>query len=309
MAFATCPDAAHASEHGAGGLIAYDPLVLSLLRETLTISPNLVSVTYELRSEANEPQRANMAFPMPPVPVQDGPDFLGGAALNETDPRNYMHAALAANGRPIQAHLDEGAYLGDVDIEEALHAAGLPLLIAPDEASDQIAALSAEQFYPLEEARIVSRGGDDPPHFTPLWSYQATLEWQQSFPPGDTTIELTYQPLVGVLDKPAEFFASAEMVGKYCMDEGLRDEIAKRMAAGGGVEVITVRYLVAMGAFWRGPIGSFDLTLDVADESDPRGKATRVAFCPPGDGQGQSGKDFTPTGNLDVAFIYFSAPP
>ncbi|MBL8893983.1 MAG: DUF4424 family protein [Rhizobiales bacterium] len=289
--------------------MAYDPIDISLARQELRISSNLVRVTYKLRSKAKEPQQATMAFPMPPVPIQGGPDFLGGAALNEVDPRNYMHFAVTVDGQTVQTTLSETAYLGEADVGEALRAAGLPLLIAPDEASDRIASLPAEQFYPLEEARIVSRGGDDPPHFTPLWSYQATFEWRQSFPPGATAIEISYQPLVGIVDNPAEFFASAAMASKYCVDKGLRDEIAKRMAAGGSVEVVTLSYLAAMMPFWRGPIGSFDLTLDMADESGPRGKADRAASCRFGGGEGFSAENFTPSGNLDIAFIYFDTSP
>lgn len=298
-----------ASDHAAGGLVAYDPIDISLLRQELRISPGIVSVTYVLQSDATAAQQATMAFPMPPVPIQGGPDFLGGGESNETDPRNYMHFEVTVDGQSVQPNLIEAAYLGETDVGDTLRAAGLPLLIPPEEASDRIAALPAEQFYPLEEARIVSRGGDDPPHFTPLWSYQATYEWRQSFPPGATTIEISYQPLVAVIESPAEFFASPAMTSKYCVDMGLRNEIAKRMAAGGSVEVVRLSYLAAMTPFWQGPIGSFDITLDIANEGGPRGKADRVAFCPLGAGEGYSAKNFTPAGNLDIAFIYFRALP
>ena len=173
-------------------------------------------------------------------------------------------------------------------LQNALRAAGLPLFLPPDSASDLIAALPAEQFYPLEEARIVSRGGDDPPHFSPLWSYQATLEWPQSFAPGDTTIEISYRPLTGVVENPLEFLRSPQMASKYCFG----DELAK--AINDRAEVVTLSYLLAMTPFWRGPIGEFSMTVEPSD------KEVIAAYCSSGQALGSK---------LDIAFIYPNGLP
>jgi len=291
---------ASASERATGGLIAYGAVDVSLIRQDLHISPDLIRVAYIFHSSTS--QHATLAFPMPPVPVQGGSDFLGGAEINEADPRNYLHFSVRVDGRAVQPDIAESAFVGELDVGDALRSAGLPLLLAPDSASDLIAALPAEQFYPLEEARIVSRGGDDPPHFSPLWSYQATLAWQQSFRPGETMIEINYRPLTGIVENPTEFLRSPAMATKYCFGT----EVAK--AAGSQAEVVTLSYLTAMTPFWKGPIGEFNLLVDRAGENDPRGEAASAAYCPLVGQQMSSAKDFTPSRNLDIAFVFSRSP-
>ncbi|MBL8906971.1 MAG: DUF4424 family protein [Rhizobiales bacterium] len=292
---------ASASEHAAGGLVAYEPLSVTLARYDLHISPALIRATYVLQSA--RPQQATLAFPMPPVPLQGGPDFLGGAEINEGDPRNYMHFTATVNGRAVQSRLVESAYLGEVDVGGMLDAAGLPLILLPDEASALIAALPAEQYYALEEARIVARGGDDPPHFTPLWSFQGTFEWQQTFPPGETLIEIGYRPLADVVENPNEFLQSSTMASRYCLGEGMGQ------AADDRSEVVTVAYLLAITPFWNGPIREFNLTVERSNEEDLRGQAVLATYCAPGQGQEARMRDFIPTRRLDVAFIYMMTRP
>lgn len=279
--------AAFASEHAAGGLVAYEPLDISLVRQDLHISPELIRVTYVLK--ADTAQEATMAFPMPPVPVQGGPDFLGGAEINESDPRNYMHFSALVGGQPVQPRIVESAYVGDADVGEALGAAGLPLLISPDTASDLIASLPAEQFYSLEEKRIVSRGGDDPPHFSPLWSYQASLEWKQAFPAGTTTIDISYRPLIGIVEDPIEFLQSSEMAMKYCLGQGT-------IQVGAG-EIATLGYLIDLMPFWKGPVVEFNLAVDSAGDESPGGGRVTTAYCA------------KTTGALEIAFIRTSGAP
>jgi len=291
---------ASASEHAAGGLIAYEPIDISLVRQDLIVSPELVRVTYTLRSDA--PQETTLAFPMPPVPVQAGPDFLGGLEINEADPRNYMHFSAQVNGNPVQPRLIESAYLGETDVEQILDAAGLPLLIPPDEASALIAQLPADQFFRLEENGIVARGGDDPPHFSPLWSYQATFEWKQDFPAGETTIEITYQPLTGIVENPVAFLQSPAMAAKYCFGQEVSKVDDDRL------QVVTLSYLLAMPPFWKGPVGEFNLALDRSSPESSGHDAIAVAYCPPGGKPGVKFPDFTPAGRLEIAFIFTAVP-
>jgi hypothetical protein len=286
LSFGLSASLAASEEYAAGGLIAYEPIALSLVRQDLHVSPDVIRVTYVLRSA--EPERAIMAFPMPPVPVQGGPDFLGGAEINEDDPRNYMHSSVQADGKGVQPQIIESAYVGDLDVANALRASGLPLLPSPDSASDLIAALPAEQFYSLEESRIVSRGGDDPPHFTPLWSYQATMEWPQAFPIGETRIDLNYRPLTGVVENPLEFLRSPEMASKYCFGPELAE------AAGDRAEVVTLSFLLTMPPFWTGQAGEYNLA------TEPSGEHMIAAHC--------SAED-VPAKTLDVAFIYPNGLP
>ncbi len=270
-----------ATDRAAGGLIAYEPVAVTLVSQDLSVSPEQITVTYLLRSSA--PQQARLAFPMPPVPIESGPDFLGGAEINDADPRNYMEFSARADGIEVQPQIIETAYVGEVDVSDMLRAAGLPLLPPPDSISDLIAGLAGEQFYPLEENHIVSRGGDDPPHFSPLWSYQATLAWQQSFPPGETKIEINYRPFANAVSDPLEFLNAPAMASKYCFG----NDVAKR--AGERAEVVTVGYLLAMTPFAPGQ--SDQLKLGVQGSGD----RAIPAYCSPAPGPGS---------RVDVAFIY-----
>jgi hypothetical protein len=289
-----------AAERAAGGLIAYEPLAVSLLRQELRVSPESIQITYTIRSD--KAQEATLAFPMPPVPVAGGPDFLGGAEISEAEPRNYMHFAVQVDGQPVQPSLVESAYLGEKDVAAMLTGARLPLLMSPDDASAMIAAVPADQFYLLEENGIVTRGGDDPPHFSPLWSYQATFEWRQSFPRGETKIEIVYQPLIGIIDDPAAFLQSPAMAAKYCFGQDVAD------MAGTPPEIVTVGYHLGLMPFWKGSIGEFALTIDPAG-GDTANEPAVVAYCAPGGKPDAKLLDLTPAGNLDIAFIRTSPAP
>ena len=299
--------AAEASDFAAGGIVIHDKLDIAMLREDLYVSPDLIRVTYVYQSVAETVQNATVTFPMPPVPVEGGADFLGGGEINEADPRNYMHFSVKADGRPIHPALFEHAYVGETEVGELLRAAGLPLLIAPDDASDMIAALPAEPFFALEESKTVSRGGDDPPHFSALWRYQTVYEWHQSFPPGRTVIEISYRPLVGTHDNPGEAFDTGPDAANYCIDDEVRAKIAKRRALGQSYDVETLGYILVTAQYWKGPIGEFNLVVDTTSDEEA-GRTTLVALCLPDANPGQytwSAKNFTPSQDLAVRFYYF----
>jgi len=299
-----------AADYPAGGIVLQDRLDIVLERQDLTISPEAVRIAYVFRSDAAVAQQTIIAFPMPPVPVAGGVDFLGGAEINDDDPANYMHFTAQADGQPVPLRSSGFAYLGERDISDVLRAAGLPLLISPDTASDLIAALPAEQFFALEERGIASRGGDDPPHFTPLWSYQTILDWQQVFPPGRTEIEITYRPLRGENDNPGDSFETGQEVARYCVSDEIKAEIARRKAEGQRYEIKTVKVLLTIAQDWKGPIGDFSFHVDTQDDTN-----VVAAFCPPGPEQIAAGqhawiaRDFTPTQDLEIAFFEFQRSP
>jgi len=299
-------------EFAAGGLVFHEPIEIFIARQDLFISPDKVRVSTVYRSDAKETQEATIAFPMPPVPVEGGPSYLGGGEINDEDPRNYMHFSVLANGKPVEPLLHDYAYLGQEDVSATLQAAGLPLLMSDEEASSRIAALTGDEFFALQEKGVVLRGGDDPPYFAPLWRYQAVYEWRQSFPPGETTIEITYRPLTS---SPADFgdsFETGPNAEAFCVDEALRAEMAARKAKGENYEAATIGFILKTTPYWKGFIERFSLTVDKGgeDESEP---ATLVAFCAPGDGPVSYAEgawhwqmnDFAPARDLKVVFYYF----
>jgi hypothetical protein len=292
-------------EFAAGGLVFHEAVDIAIERQDLFVSPDGVRVSYVYRSDAKTTQEVTLTFPMPPVPVEGGPGYLGGGEINDQDPRNYMHFTVLVNGKPVEALLHDYAYVGKEDVGSALEAAGLLLLMSDEEASSRIAALTGDEFFALEEKGIVSRSGDDPPYFAPLWRYQAVYEWRQSFPPGETTIEIAYRPLTS---SPAELDDTT-----YCVDETLRAEIAARKARGETVEAATLGYILTAPPYWKGSIETYSLTVDKGNEDESEA-ATVASFCPPGDGPvsyAEEGgwrwqmKDFVPARDLAVVFYYF----
>ncbi|MFH0341639.1 MAG: DUF4424 family protein [Chromatiales bacterium] len=92
------------------------------------------------------------------------------------------------------------------DVSDLVKASGLPLFM-PEEAdstSAMIEALPADKIRSLYDRGIVSdrviREGVIHMNYSPLWRYQSVYEWQQSFPPGTTTVEVSYRPLTGESD-------------------------------------------------------------------------------------------------------------
>jgi hypothetical protein len=137
-----------------------------------------------------------------------------------------------------------------------------------------------------------------------LWRYQAVYEWRQSFPPGETTIEIVYRPLTS---SPAEFGENA-----FCVDEAQRANIAARKAKGESYEVATLGYILTAAPNWNGAIENFSLAVERGG-NDETEAATLAAFCPPDVGpvtHADGGShwqttNFTPTRDIAVVFYYF----
>lgn len=317
------------SEFAAGGVVFREAADIAIAREDLYVSVDLVRVSYVYRSDAKDTQNVTIAFPMPPVPVDPGGPYpLAG--FNEADPRNYMAFAVKVDGKQVVAKLHEYAYVGQEDVSELVKASGLSLFIPPaGSASDMIKALPANKLQSLCDRGIVSRGrvvrgvvqawtpgSDDPPHYSPLWSYQSVYEWRQSFPPGPTTVEVSYRPLTGESDDCGS--EPVREVAKYCIDEGVRSAIAKRRAAGQICAITTLGYILTTAQNWKGPIGEFNLIVDKStkEEHIRSGVYDLVAFCPGGAKRTSAtqftwtAKGFTPERDLNVMFYdFFTWPP
>jgi hypothetical protein len=249
------------SEFPAGGVEFFQSADISIQREDLYLSLEQVRVHYDYRSDAAETQHLTIGFPMPAVPIDGGPDQLGGnPAIDESDPLNYMVFKASVNGVPVKTTLHEFAWFNGENITEQLTGAGVPLYISYDQTNEALAGLGKPVIDDLVAKGLVHRdeGGQ---LGEPLWQYQAVYEWQQDFAPGITKVDISYVPLAGYPGDILDYY-EVDPDGLYCVDDGVRKVISDYAARQLGYDVQTVSYIVSTARYWKGPIESFNLTVD-----------------------------------------------
>jgi hypothetical protein len=307
------------SEFPAGGLVFKEAANIAIAREDLYLSIRQIKVHYIYRSDAKDTETHTIGFPMPKVPVNGGPDFLGGSdAVSFADMRNYMDFKASVNGEPLDVKLHEFAWVNGVDISEELKAAGIPLIPTSDENDDALAGIDRKVLDELtKKGYFESYEGSD--YLDPLWEYQTVFEWSQDFAPGKTEVEISYVPLNGYpsdfgqiyegggeYDEPARV---KEVADEYCLDDTMVKAV-KRRAEKGGYEVVTQGYVTTTGNFWKGPIEEFNLIVDKHDTGEGMKDAELVAFCPLEANKisptqfAWTAKDFEP--KRDVRVLYYS---
>lgn len=284
-------------EFRAGGVVFKESTTIGIVKEDLYLSADEIRVNYIYNSNAEGPQTVTLGFPMPPVPLDGGPDHLGGASLDGAgDIKNYMQFSAVANGKPVETTLHEYAYLNGFNVTEELTSRGVPLLPPQGEGNGFVAGLDPEV-----RQYLVDHGffGVDPDpenmdYWSPAWTYQTVYEWEQEFTPLENTLSVTYTPLngypgdigqtyegVAYTDEDAEpspFATDTAM--EYCIDDSLRAAIQKRTDAGQYYEVVTQGYIVKTAQYWHNTMDEFVLTVDKADPDV--GNFDLVAFCPLG---------------------------
>jgi len=307
------------SEFPAGGLVFKEAANIAIAREDLYLSIRQIKVHYVYRSDAKDTETHTIGFPMPKVPLDGGPDYLGGtdaAALG--DMRNYMDFKVSVNGDPLEVTLHEFAWLDGVDVSETLKAAGVPLIPSNEEGQPDLANLDRKVIDRLVEQGLF-RTYDGSDYLELAWLYQTVYEWRQDFAPGQTEVEISYVPLNGY---PGEIGQSYEGGGEYddpvyvkerkdqyCIHDSLINAIKKHRAQG-SYEVVTQGYVTTTGNFWKGPIEEFNLIVDKYDSGEGMRDADLVAFCPLeakkiGPTQFQwTAKDFEPSN--DISVVYYS---
>lgn len=309
------------SEFRAGGVEFKEAADIAIEKEDLYLSVRQVLVRYEYRSDATETQRVTIGFPMPPVPLDGSPDYLGGGdATALAESRNYLDFSATVDGVPVNTILHEFAFLGGKDVTVDLLAAGLPVFIPYEARGDVLAGVDHATLDALAERGFfyASEGGLD--SWEPLWSYQTVFEWEQDFAPGKTVVEIGYVPLNGYPGDIGQSFEGggeyddpafvAERSAEYCIDDAMVAAIKKRKGAG-GYEVVTQGYTLTTGNYWKGPIGEFNLVVDKADAAEGMDDLDLVAFCPLeakkfSDTQFRwSARDFEPKRDISVVYYQF----
>jgi hypothetical protein len=311
------------SEFPAGGLEFKEAANIAIAREDLYLSLRQIRVHYVYRSDDTKTETHTIGFPMPKVPVNGGPDFLGGSDAGMLgDMRNYMDFKVSVDGKPLEAKLHEFAWIDGKDVSAELRAAGVPLIPNfGEEGDDAFAGVDKAVLDGLvKKGYLQSYDGSD--YLDPLWEYQTVFEWQQDFAPGKTEVEISYVPLNGY---PSDIGGMYEGGGEsddpeavkvnsaeYCIDDAMVKAIERRKdKENTGYEVVTQGYVTTSGNFWKGPIEEFNLTVDKHDTGEGMEDADMVAFCPleakkVSDTQFQwSAKNYEPERDISVVYYDF----
>jgi hypothetical protein len=300
------PSAANdsAAELAAGGLVLVKTDAIALQREDLTLSPAEVRVRYEMLNVTGQPVTLRVAFPMPEVPHAT-PDGLtntdrdyGNVAMSPPREANFMGFRVWADGREVVPEVEIHAVLPNGrDVTEALREiGGLPLLLQPGlfEGTDErkLDAATRQRLKALGALEDLDGGAYRLP-----WRATVTFHWSQIFAPGVTVIEHSYRPVLGFRfieaqgTRPLVASGGEETAHVFCIDADtdrvIREEFRRLNAGKSAAEVqplkaYTLGYILLTARNWRGPIGTFHITLQggpVTFDGSPRGEAKTISLC------------------------------
>jgi len=293
-----------AAELAAGGLELVRTDAIAMQREDLALSPSEVQVRYEMRNDTGQPVTLRVAFPMPEVPhmtpggMTTGPGDGNGphniALRPPTDP-NFLNFRVRSNGQDIKPEVEVRATLPNGrDIAAELREIGGPMLVLQP-------GLFVEGDTPLPAetvARLQALGAyeklDDKAWQLP-WTTRITFHWMQTFAPGVTVVEHSYRPVIGtrfIVPKDAgtiEASGRGDLMRDFCID-GPTDKAIRALAAQklrsrpdhGLLSGYTLAYILKTARNWRGPIGTFHLTLtggQIAGDLGGRGESRAMSLC------------------------------
>jgi len=314
LAAALCSSSAYANEPFAAGGLVLDPTAdITVAKEEVYLSIREVRVHYVYESKAA--QTVAMGFPMPIVPIDGGPDDLGGFHIEEGgDHTNYAGASIKVGDREIEPTVREFAYFNGVDITDELTALGIPAYVADGELKAALAGVDAAKVAELAQREIIFLDSyGDPQNVN--WQYQSVLEWTQDFAAGATEVDISYTPLNGYMgDVHNQYFGEGEDVyvaearDTYCIDDALLKALNKKRAAGSYFELVWLAFAPTAEEAAR-PVQEFSLVVDKHDAADWSEDMDYVAFCPVdstkiGPTQFEwTAKDFTPR---DFKVVYYA---
>jgi hypothetical protein len=296
------------SEFPAGGVVFKNAADIAIAREDLHLAIDKVTVHYDYTSDAKGTQHVTIGFPMPPVPIDGGPNTLGGDQTLD-DPVNYLRFTALVNGKPVKTTLHGYATFNGQDITAELKADGIPAYLPYEDIDGIFDKMDPKLAADLVRRNIIIKEADGS-YGEPQWLYQSVFEWQQDFAPGATSVDIAYTPLTGF---PSDIGDSYETdpTGAYCVGDRQRQTIKRFGDKGIPYEVLTLGYITTTAKYWKGPIGEFNLTIDkepLSDRDDLVGSETSfcnmAAMTETPTGFTWQAKDYVP--DQDIAVVWYS---
>jgi hypothetical protein len=241
----------------AGGLVFVKSADVAIESEDLWISAESIRVRNRFRNRSPESIEALIAFPLPDIDHASGQMMIPQVEGSD----NFVGFTVTVDGRPVRPTLEARAYVGPVEVTEALRHHRLPLSwLAGRTLETAIEQLPEAAKGDLAKAGILGSGEFD--DFEPKWTLKTAYTWRQVFPPNRTVVvEHRYRPVVG-----GDWFQPEDLQNDrwsdFCLDDATRNAIARRLESQPLTRVTLVEYVLTTGANWAGPIGRFRLVLD-----------------------------------------------
>lgn len=298
---------------GADGLHLQTSDSIAMESEDLYISRHAIRVRYVFRNVSSAPVQTLVAFPLPAIDLAE----LSEVPVDQPspDPVNFVDFRVAVDGAPVQAVVEQRAFLQDADVTEILRNYGVPLTFFEDGFYDRLNALAQPARADLMQRQLAIY---DEYGVYPQWETETMFFWSQLFPPGQpVVIEHSYKPVVGQSFFGQYSLEEGEGVRNrttFCIDDstekGIRSRLEKVSTPEqmGYLMAYWTQYILKTGANWRGPIGRFHLTID-------KGKPDAiVSFC--GEGVKKTGPttfeiekaNYVPDRDLDVLILELPEP-
>jgi len=287
------PTAGSAND-GFGGLSAtglqfHKTEQVRMVREDLFLSLDRVEVRYLFHNDGREAVQGEVIFPLPPIALNGLME--SGFALTEQQlaADNPVDFTLRIDGKAQAVQVERIAVV-EPPYEEGRKPAGsydnpgrdvtailkehsIPLSLAHEQVAAFLARLPQPTLKRLQELQLVELFEGEPP--LPLWSIMLRYHWPQTFAAGqDLTIEHSYKPAPpgGIFIWPADKQAfdpyQQQLVRDFCIDESTQRGLIKRLHGPGAGEMagtgtaLFLDYVLTTANTWKGPIGSFHLTID-----------------------------------------------
>ena len=287
------PPAASAND-GYGGLTATGlqfgkSKTVRMVSEDLFLSPKQVRVRYVFHNDGPQDEQGEVIFPLPPISLAELQ--MSGFAIEEEKlhQENAIDFIAMVNGKKVAVRAERRAILEPPwdeqrpasgrydapgkDVTALLKGYGLPLSWQHQEIATMIDRLPQTVKNKLKADGLVNFFDGEPP--MPQWSIVERYHWNQTFPAGqDLQIEHRYNPappggIFGWSEQQTEMDSyRQELINTYCIDTGTQKALGKLLRAKPGKELsgtgsaIYLNYVLTTANTWKGPIGTFHLTID-----------------------------------------------
>lgn len=296
-----------AVETSVGGLKLRKEHSVSMEKERLFISPNLVTVEYEFRNTSKAPVSSEVAFPIPPYSY----------AYNDTGgDRDFADFKAWIDGKPIKIEKEVRAFVKGREVTKELRQAGITI----ERFGNFDPSVEHNEIYDLKpnlQNQLVKVGALKAPDkkergldFWPEWETHIKYHWRQEFPPGAIVkIKHEYKPVRGF--RPVQVQAFKQEFPDTCINTETFGEVKRRVAARMKQDPLSnnyfgatwVSYILTTTNTWQTPIKDFELV--VQGENDDL-----ITFCwngvieKTGDLQVKARKtDFIPNKELKIYFL------
>jgi hypothetical protein len=268
---------------GAGGLTLTQSADIRMASEDLSISRETVRVRYSFVNESGAPITTRVAFPLPEADMEILADSDVGWPAEDAD--NVVDFQVTVDGRKVKTALERKAFLKGVDVTDVLLRLGAPISPRAHDVAAAVTGLPKKAKDELARRGLINLSEN---WAQPLWTVKNTYHWQQTFPADrPLKVEHTYKPITGgsmipayaFFENPAAF-RDGEWFKSVCVDQPTYNAISARLKAlqkkkGQGAIVLawTVDYVLTTGRNWKGPIGTFKLTVDKGRKDNV------ISFC------------------------------